>query len=189
MKTITIFKQWQKLPPRNLGWSFQIRTCGLRRRKRHLKLMEQVYSIHMGGLSTARQRAGSSAASCRVPWSPCSQATLLGSLPAVARSQSILSSTQEATHTTQATGAIVWASTGHRLCPSAKPGSTQACACTSVYVQTTPMLGQLELKNRLRHMLNSWSRQNLRLYLKTVPLLFWHSCLELRLRPDLQTSL
>lgn len=42
-----------------------------------------------------------------------------------------------------------------------------------------PKLGQLEFKNRLRHMLNSQSRQILRLFLKIVPLLLWHSCLEL----------
>lgn len=79
-----------------MGWSFQIHTCGLRRRKSHLKLMKQVYSIHMGSLSTTRQRAGSNTGSCHVPWS---QAMLLGSLPGVAHSQSILSSTQEATLT------------------------------------------------------------------------------------------
>lgn len=179
MKTITIFKQWPKLPPRNSGWSFQMYTCDLRRRKSHLKLMKQVYSIHTGSLSTARQRAGSKAGSHHVPPSPCSWATLLGSLPGVAHSQSILSSTQEATltpHRPQEQRSGPALATG---CPSAKPGSSQACACTYVYVQTTPMLGQLELKNRLRHMLNSWSRQILRLFLKTVPLLLWHSCLEL----------
>lgn len=90
-----------------------------------------------------------------------------------------LKHTRSHTHATQATGAKVWAGSGHRLCPSAKPGSSQACACTYVYMQTTPMLGQLELKNRLRHMLHLWSRQILRLFLKIVPLPLWHSCLQL----------
>lgn len=176
MKTITIFKQWPKLPPRNSGWSIQMHTCDLRRRKSHLKLMKQVYSIHIGSLSTARQRAGSIAGSRHVPRS---WAMLLGSLPGVAHSQSIFSSTQEATlmpHRPQEQRSGPALVTG---CPSAKPGSSQACACTFVYMQTTPMLGQLELKNRLRHMLNSWSRQILRLFLKIAPLLLWHSCLEL----------
>lgn len=52
------------------------------------------------------------------------------------------------------------------------------CRLCTHYMQTAPVLCQLELKNRLRHVHNSCSRQILRHFLKILPLFFWHSCLE-----------
>lgn len=143
--------------------------------------MKQAYSIHIDNLSTARQREAQTQAptACRDPpvlrpcwWNLC-----------------------QVLHTARASSQVHKKPYSHhrpqeqRLGPALVTGSvpqqslgapcSQACACTYVYMQTTPMLGQLELKNRLRHMLGSWSRQILRLFLKIVPLLLWHSCLEL----------
>lgn len=88
---------------------------------------------------------------------------------------------QSHAHSIWSTGARVWTSSGQWLFPSAELGSTgsQLHVCTHVYRQTAPMLGQPELKNRLRHMHNSRSRQILRHFLKTLPLLLWHSWQEL----------
>lgn len=70
-KTITIFKQWQKLLQGNLGCSFQMCTYDLRRRKSHLKLRQQVHSSHIGNISTARHRAGSDTCSPAMPLALC----------------------------------------------------------------------------------------------------------------------
>lgn len=114
-KTITIFEQWQKLPSGNLGCSFQMCTYDLMRRKSRLKLMKQVHSSHRGNISTARRRAGSDARS------PATLPALCQMLHVARASSRVQSHAQS----TWATGAKVWASAGHGLCPSAKLGSTR----------------------------------------------------------------
>lgn len=182
-KTTTIFKQWQKLPPGNSGCSFQTYIYDLEKRKGHLKLTKQAHSSHLGNISTTRHRAGSNTSQSTPHATTCTYSGhAAGSLPDVAHGQSILSSVHRATLSpcrpqeqrfgpALATGSVPPQSLG-------APGS-EACACTYAYVQTTAMLGQPEFENRLRHVCNSWSRQILRRFLKIVPLLLWHSCLEL----------
>lgn len=119
--------QWQKLPPGNLGCNFQMRTYDLGKRKSHLKLTKQVHSSGLGNIFTARCRAGSNTSQSTpraVTHTFSSHAH--GSLPDVAHGQSIVSSVQRShARSTRATGEKVWASAGHRLCPSAKLGSTR----------------------------------------------------------------
>lgn len=144
-ETITIFKQCQKFPPGNLGYSFQICTYDLRRRKSHFKLMKQERSSHTGNISTTRERAGSNTGSHRMPWHVCSPAA--GSLPDAAYGQSILSCVHGATLSPCTHGSKYLGQRWPQSLSLSNALEHQALhACTYAYVQTTPMLGQREIE-------------------------------------------